>query len=329
MPVSKWRHKWANCTCIKVVVSDPELDPDASRAATVQAAMAILEPLAGLLLARQLRHADAEELLKAAFVQAAAKAFEQREQHPSASSLSVATGIRRREVTRLMAAPLATTPRKVPMASQARLLWITDPDYQDSHGQPRRLPRTAPEGEASFARLAAAISKDVHPRALLEELLRTGAVDEDGDHIVLRQRLFAHSPKQDAAMDIAGANVGDHVAAVLHNLEEQGPPLTERAIFADGLTQASAQRGAELARDVWAKALVDLRSKLQALVSLDADAPDNHWRMRIGMYSYFAPEAAPCTPDTAKPVATPADQGAEAPKRPRGRPRKTKPDQHD
>jgi hypothetical protein len=281
--------------------------------------MAILEPLAGLLLARQLRHADAEELLKAAFVQAAAKAFAQRQQQASASNLSVATGIRRREVTRLMDAPLPMTPRKVPMADQARLLWITDPDYLDSHGQPRRLPRSAPEGEPSFARLAASISKDTHPRALLEELLRMGAVDEDGDHVVLRQRLFSHSPRQDAAMEIAGANVGDHVAAVLHNLEEQGPPLTERAIFADGLTEASAKRGADLARDLWTKALTELREKLQALVDLDADAEGNHWRMRIGTYSYYAPEAGPHT------EAPPAPESAPVAKRPRGRPRKNSP----
>ncbi len=282
--------------------------------------MAILEPLAGLLLARQLRHADAEELLKAAFVQAAASAFARQAQQPSASNVSVATGIRRREVTRLLAAPLPTTPRKVPMPSQARLLWITDPDYLDSHGQPRRLPRSAPEGEPSFARLAASISKDVHPRALLDELIRIGAVDEDGDHVVLRQRLFSPSPRQDAAMEIAGANLGDHVSAVLHNLEEHGPPFTERAVFADGLTEASAHRAADLARDVWAKALAELRPKLQALVDLDADAQDRHWRMRIGMYGYCAPDA-----DTTPPSSPASETAPAAVKRPRGRPRKTPP----
>lgn len=303
-------------------MSHPEPDPDESRAATLQAAMAMLEPLAGLLLARQLRHADAEALLKAAFVQAAARAFARAGQSPTASTLSVATGIRRREVTRLMAEPMPTTARKVPMASQARLLWITDPDYLDHHGQPRRLPRSAPEGEPSFARLAASISKDVHPRALLAELTRTGAVDEDGDHVVLRQRLFSPSPRQDAAMEIAGANLGDHVSAVLHNLTEQGPPFPERAVFADGLTEASAHHAADLARDVWAKALVELRAKLQALVELDADAQDKRWRMRIGMYGHCAPEVDPPFPPAATPPEAPTEVAV---KRPRGRPRKVPP----
>jgi hypothetical protein len=277
--------------------------------------MAILEPLAGLLMSRQLRHADAETLLKAAFVQAATKSFEQCGQQPSASNLSVATGIRRRDVTQLMDEPLPSTPRKVPLASQARLVWITHPDYLDNHGQPRRLPRNAPEGEPSFTRLASSLSKDTHARALLDELIRTGVAEEDGDHVVLRQRLFTPSPQQDAALQVAGANLGDHIGAVLHNLQGQEPPLTERAVFADGLTEASARRGAELARDIWQRALADLREKLQALVDLDAAAPDNHWRMRIGLYSYYAPEDGHTAPAQA-PDATPAGPI----KRPRGRP---------
>ena len=72
--------------------------------------MAVLEPLAELLMSRQLRYADAEGLLKAAFVQAASKSFKERGQQPSASNLSVATGIHRRDVTQLMGAPLPSSP---------------------------------------------------------------------------------------------------------------------------------------------------------------------------------------------------------------------------
>jgi hypothetical protein len=63
---------------------------------------AVLEPLAGLLLSHQIRFAQAEELLKAAFVQACARAFAAQGTLPSVSTVSVATGIRRREVKRLV-----------------------------------------------------------------------------------------------------------------------------------------------------------------------------------------------------------------------------------
>ncbi|MEY4763549.1 MAG: hypothetical protein RI907_222 [Pseudomonadota bacterium] len=262
--------------------------------------MAVLEPLAALLMSKQLRYGEAEGLLKAAFVQAAMADYEAKGHQPSASNLSVATGIHRREVTKLMDEPLPGSPRKVPLASQARLLWVTHTDYLDSHGQPRRLPRQAPAGEPSFTQLAARVSKDIHAKALLDELVRMGAAEEDGDHVVLRHKLFSPSPEQAAAMHVAGANLGDHIATVAHNLSGTDAPLPERALYADGLTEASARRAAEFARDLWARALPDMRQKLQALVDLDADAPDRDWRVRIGLYGHCAGQASPQSPRQAR-----------------------------
>jgi Family of unknown function (DUF6502) len=284
--------------------------------ATRQAVMAVLEPMAALLMSRQMRYAEAETLLKAAFVQAASQSFKDAGQQPSASNVSVATGLHRRDVTQLMEQPLPSSPRKVPMASQARLLWITHPQYLDSHGQPRRLPRNAPAGEASFTQLAASISKDIHAKALLDEMVRIGMAEEDDDHVALRHRLFSHSPTQAAAMDVAGANLGDHIAAVAHNLQGKEPALPERAIHADGLTETSARRAAELARDIWARSLSELREKLQALVELDANAPGRDWRVRIGLYGYCAEQAASTSPEAK------ASEPSPNTKRPRGRPPK-------
>jgi hypothetical protein len=273
-----------------------DLDPSPLEQATLEAALAILEPLAGLLLSRQLRYAQAEELFKSAFVQASARASAAQGKLPTVSTLSVATGIRRREVARLLEQAPLEVPRKASAASQARLRWATDPAYLDGRGSPLRLPRTAPPGEPSFASLAATVSKDTHARALLDELVRVGAVQEDGDHVVLRQRFFTPSKEQRELMQIAGHNVGDHLSAVLVNLLSDPAPFLERALYADGLTQAGAQHGADLAKEVWEAVCVALRGKLQALVDLDAEAPGNQWRMRIGLYSYIAPEQRPAAP---------------------------------
>lgn len=268
--------------------------------ATLDAALAMLEPLAGLLLSRQLRYAQAEDLLKAAFVQASARAFAAQGKLPTISTLSVATGIRRREIKRLLEMPLAAAARKPTVAAQARLRWATDPAFLDAAGQPRRLPRAAPPGEPSFAALAALVSKDMHARALLDEMLRIGAVEEDGDVVNLRQREYQPPREQDEMLRIAGANVGDHLSAVLMNLLSDPPPLLERAIFSGGLTQASARHGAELARGVWRDAVGGLREKLQALADMDANSAENNWRMRVGLYAYFAPEDRPAAPVSAK-----------------------------
>jgi Family of unknown function (DUF6502) len=274
-------------------VSDSD---DPLEKATLAAALAVLEPLAGVLLSRQVRFAQAEELLKSAYVQASARASAAQGKVPTVSTLSVATGIRRREVQRLLEQAPLEVPRKASAASQARLRWVTDPVYLDPQGQPLRLPRQAAIDEPSFASLAAAVSKDTHARALLDELVRVGAVQVDDDHVVLTQKFFTPSKEHVELMEIAGHNVGDHLSAVLVNLLSDVPPFLERAIFADGLSKLSAQEGADLAKEVWVSVSAVLRRRLQSLVDRDEQAFDNQWRMRIGLYSYIAPEKRPAPP---------------------------------
>jgi Family of unknown function (DUF6502) len=273
-----------------LMISTPISSIDESDRATVESALAILEPLAGLLLSRGVRHARAEDLLKLAFVRASARAYAAQDKLPSISALSVATGLRRREVQRLLdAEPLNTSAPKMSMAAQARARWTSDPHYLDAQGQPCRLPRVAPEGQPSFASLAAMISKDVHPRPLLDELVRIGAAEEDGDYVLLRGVFNAPDRSWDALVEVGSTNVADHLSAVLVNLLTQPRPLFEQAVFADGLTQESAQRAANLAKQMWLQTAPDITQKLQTLVNLDEKVPDNNWRMRIGLYSYIAP----------------------------------------
>jgi hypothetical protein len=298
---------------------DPLSKETAASAASLKAAMAILEPFAGILLSRQVRYNEAAELLKAAFVQASARAFAAQGKVPSVSTLSVATGIGRAEVKRLLDSPVAEAPRKPAPAIQVRLRWLTDPNYQDEHGQPKRLSRHAPAGKASFSQLAEAVTRDTHPRAILDELLRLGAVVEEGDYVHLRQE--PHGPSGLNDLFEAGANnASDHLSAVLVNMLSTSPPLLERAMFADQLTQASAMRGVAAARDVWSKVLAELRDKLQSLVSLDEDASGNDWRMRIGIYSYIAPMDRPA------PLVSARDNKKRSPRSGRGaRPRAAEP----
>jgi Family of unknown function (DUF6502) len=316
------RHKVSEARCANrtFIATCPVVnEPAAPGQATLDAAAAILEPLAGLLLSHQIRFAQAEELLKAAFVQASARAYAAQGKLPSVSTLSVATGIRRREVKRLVEATGspgdALAARHMSPAVQARLRWTTDPQFLDARGRPLRLARNPTPGEPSFADLAATVSKDTHPKALLDELVRIGAAEDDGESVALRHRFLAPSRDREAKLEVGGTNVSDHLWAVLLNLLSESPPLMERAVFADGLTEASAREGAALARDLWSNALTALREKLQALVDRDECAPDNNWRMRIGIYGYFAPMQRPLAPVNARARRTAGTNKSGAPRR--------------
>jgi hypothetical protein len=268
--------------------------PADSDQATLEAATRMLEPLAGLMLARGIRYARVEELLKAAFVQAASRAYAAQGKLPSVSALSVATGLRRREVQRLTeSTPLAATADGISLAQRIHARWLSDQKYTDMQGRPRRLARTALPGEASFETLAKEVSKDVHPRPLLDELLRIGVAKEDGDFVQLCIGTAPSDAAWDSLVTIGSSNAADHLSAVLVNLLNKPALLFEQAVFADGLTQQSAQRTTGLARELWQSAAPELFRKLQTLVDLDEAAPDNGWRMRIGLFSYMAPMDQP------------------------------------
>jgi hypothetical protein len=282
-------------------MSEPLPLSPAPPAATDVDAMKLIEPLAALLLSRQIPFAQAEVWLREAYVRSSAKAYAAQGKAANVSALSVATGVRRREVKRLLEAPSRaadSASRAVTVLPAAlRLRWLTDPRFLDADGQPVPLLRSPTDAKApSFSDLAAEVSKDIHPRSLLEELVRLGSAAVEGDHVVLRRRHASGDAAAQAKWSVGCGNVGDHASAVLINLLSELPPMFERAIFADGLTRSSAQRGTELARELWEPALPKLREKMQALVDLDADAPeaqDNPWRMRIGLFSYMAPVNQP------------------------------------
>ncbi|HEY0821857.1 MAG TPA: hypothetical protein VGD46_23985 [Rhizobacter sp.] len=76
----------------------PASAPDVS--AVLAACRALLTPLAELAIARGLHHADLDELLRAAFVDAALAAHPDVTPHRAVSRVSTATGLHRREVSR-------------------------------------------------------------------------------------------------------------------------------------------------------------------------------------------------------------------------------------
>src|SRR4051794_22852079 len=100
-----------------------------SHALLLAACRLLLTPLAGLAVARGLPCAALEELLRVAFVQAARDAHPGIAPHRAVSRISAATGLHRREVTRLVQAANNTceTPRRRSPATEAFTRWLSDP----------------------------------------------------------------------------------------------------------------------------------------------------------------------------------------------------------
>lgn len=270
------------------------LDPrseTATEAALLRALARVLGPAARLAVARGVPFAAVEELLKRAFVEAA-RAAPADGVPPTVSRLATATGLTRREVTRL-ASPVRTPAAERPsLATQVFTRWRADRSLRDSRGRSRPLPRLGPA--PSFEALAQSVTRDVHPRTLLDELCRLGLARVDGatDRVHLLQEAFV--PRDDVVrmLGFLGTNVGDHLAATVANVLGDERRHFEQAVFADGLSDESIDAAKKLVNAQWRALMAAIVPELEALVDADRAAKRRNRshraqrRLRIGLYSY-------------------------------------------
>ncbi len=185
---------------------------------------ALLAPLARLLVAQGVRFPDLAERLKGHYV---AAAVDHTDGKVTDSRLSVMTGLQRRDVARLRAAPPRSERGNALSAVVAR--WQTDPDYR---GKP--IPRTG--SAPSFEALAQTISRDVHPRTVLDTLVAAGTVAISGDTVALQQASYQPLAGSEDQVRYFAHNLGDHIAAATDNVLGATPPHFERAVHYTDLT---------------------------------------------------------------------------------------------
>jgi hypothetical protein len=302
-------------------VTDPLANtatPPGEQPALIEAVRQLLVPLARLAVARGLTHATVDEMLRAAFVEEAHAAYPNLLEHRRVSRISAATGINRREVTRLTAArqQRAQPDRSYPSEAFAR--WTTSPEYIDQDGRPRVLPRLG--NSPSFETLAQSVTRDMHPRSLLEELMRLGLAEHDAaaDLVSLRREAFVPRGDQVRMDTFLGANVGDHFSAAVANVLAGGSEHFEQALYADGLSDESMSALRQLIAHHWRSITSDLIPRVEKMIADDDAAGIGSTRgagnrLRVGMFSYQAPVEPPV------PVAPVARSAARKPvRRPKG-----------
>ncbi len=280
----------------------------------------LLEPIAALAVARGLSFVSVEDLLKAAFVEAARRAQPETAGQRIVSRVSTATGLTRREVTRLLVADGGLPPPRPSPATQVFTRWRADPALKNRRGQPMTLPR---QGAApSFEALARSVTQDVHPRSLLDELCRLGLVAVEDDTVKLLRESVVAAGDSDQAYGFLGGNVGDHLRAAVVNVLADTPPHVEQAVFADELSAQSMAAFRDIAKAQWQALLAATVPALQSLVDADAAAARvRDRRVRIGLYTWndvMAGAEDPLARRPANPSAkTTARAGKRAPKKER------------
>ncbi|WP_120501870.1 DUF6502 family protein [Roseovarius sp. EL26] len=172
-----------------------------------QMLLALLQPMARLMINNGIGLAGAVELLKSALV---AEAYAQAPE-VSVSHVSLMTGVHRKDIKRLERGN--QPPSKASAAARVLTLWQNEPGYLED-GQPRKLSR---QGDAGFDALVGLAKVDAAPATLLSVLLASGNVtEEDGLICFVTASMVPHD--RDEKMRAAVATVVPHLDTTVGNL---------------------------------------------------------------------------------------------------------------
>ena len=272
------------------------LDPDQ----VLQQALVIMQPLVLWLLRSGVRHPEFSVAIKQTFLEQASGELARLNAKQTDSAISMLSGLHRKDVKAMVAA-LAQAPKKATEITRDSLGRPTVPSQVMTRwlasGWPDELPMSG--FPKSFEMLSRQVSSDVHPRAVLNELVRLGMAVQDADTIHLCRNAFIPDEQMTEAGNLLAGSTADHLAAGVHNLSGPGSKkFLEQSVFADGLSTESVQQLEHLAGALWMQVL---NAMVRAAVPLsEKDEPaGGDQRIRVGMFCYAEP-AEPRVPQVPK-----------------------------
>lgn len=254
----------------------------------------LLRPLVRILLRNGVTYAEFSEVAKTVFVTISAQEFRVPGKKMSKARIAIITGLTRKEVQRLASTDQEGRYKiKTNLSRIGRVLsgWHTDPDYTGPYGMPLEVRYdSAIANDATFVRLVQQYSGDMTPRAMLDELLRVGAVVET-DHNWFKAVRREYVPQTLAPdfLERVGRGIHDFIHTVEENLQKSGE---EKGRFERTVRPAAGLKGEDLERfDEYARRksqalLEDLDNWLNKLDPPDRKRGDVVVQTGVGVYHF-------------------------------------------
>lgn len=262
----------------------------------------LLRPLVRILLRHGFSYGDFTDVSKAVFFEVAAEDFSLTGNRSSDSRVAILTGLTRKEVARqrqLAARREMPSPGSMSRASRVLWGWHQDPDFTGPFDVPLTL--SFERRKPNFVQLVKRYSGDMPARAMLEELLRVGAVQQtpEGDYEVLK-RSYIPEQATEESINRLGTVMHDLGATLEFNLDpgRVSKARFERRVIADSvpdeaivefrkLLDVQGQRFLE-SFDNWLTAHQS-ESKKQSTEDKKDSTPHANKRTGVGIY-YFEVE---------------------------------------
>ena len=200
--------------------------------------------------------------------------------------------LRETEINRLRETLGAGSEAPIEKASAAaalspRLLtaWTQDSRFREADSEPALLYRSTVQGEPSFEELVQTVSKDIRPRAVLDEWLRLGIVEiTDDGRVKLNVKVFVPSDSLPDKAAVIANILADHISACVHNLRGTGEPFFDRRVRVEGLSADATAELRALVKQRGSVFLQDINSAAARLAAEQTDGPTH--RMSIGLFEY-------------------------------------------
>lgn len=202
-----------------------------------------MTPLVRILIRNGVSYGEFAEVLKNIFVEIAERDFGIPGRRPSQSRVAILTGLTRKEVAKqksILEGGTLVESSNLNRVTRVLEGWHTDSDYTGPYGLPMELSFESDSSRSrtgiSFVALVRKYSGDMAPRAMLDELLRVGAVEltSAGNFRVLMRSYIPASLHPDA-LERLGTVVNNFVTTYEYNMthREQGGTRFERVVYAD------------------------------------------------------------------------------------------------
>ncbi|MDJ0833956.1 MAG: DUF6502 family protein [Gammaproteobacteria bacterium] len=258
------------------------------QATLIAALQLLLKPLIKLMIRQHLTFPMLRELLKKVYLEQATELIERDGESANFSRLFILTGVHRKDIKRLSETATDESAPSDNRSLGAQLIanWLALPEYRDEQGQPRPLAFNGNEKQPGFEQLVSQVSKDIRPRAMLDEWTRQGIVSRQDQDIVLNQTAFVPSDDFNRLCDYFGTHIHDHLAAISHNLSHDAEPMFERSVYYGRLTPQSIASLKQQAETQGDELLQQLNMTANKLYRQDKDNPEATQRFRMGCYWY-------------------------------------------
>lgn len=252
----------------------------------------LLRPLARLMIRHGLTLPGVVEVFKQVLVEVADTQYPVDGKRTTDSRISVLTGVHRKDVKRIRTqdehAPVPEQPRKLALGARLVNAWLNEAPWIDSQGNPCPLPRSAEHAPGSFDALANALSNDVRPRAVLDELMRTGIVTlNEAGEVELARHAYVPAEDEDEKLVYFEQSNYAHLMAGVENLEGHQPAHFDRVVHYQHIPAGTVETLREEIDAEGMALLKKINSKARRARKPNAGGGQ---RIYLGVYFYTEPD---------------------------------------